>query len=233
VGEYYGRPGVEHTSRGGLSVPFTLLDEPVAAHPGAHYDGYTHAFGGMAVQFVLFMGLEAGLALLLDRRRGVWDRLRAASLSRATLLGARATSSWLLSLLAFTTVLGFGAAVFGIRVAGSGLGFAALLLATSAMATTFGLCLAALGGTPETARGLGIFATLVMAMLGGAWFPAFLFPAWMQKATLAIPTRWAMDGLDAMSWRGFPLAPAAGPLSALVGFTLLFGLVAWVRFRWE
>ncbi len=39
-------------------------------------------------------------------------------------------------------------------------------------------------------------------MLGGAWFPVFLMPQWVQTVSLAIPARWAVDGFDGMLWRG-------------------------------
>ncbi|PYQ49063.1 MAG: hypothetical protein DMF78_19420 [Acidobacteria bacterium] len=43
-----------------------------------------------------------------------------------------------------------------------------------------------------TARSTGaILAVLLMVMLGGAWVPSFVFPAWRQRVTLAIPARWA------------------------------------------
>ena len=42
----------------------------------------------MGVEFILFMGLDAGIALLL-RQSGLWQRLRAAPLSRTALLGSR------------------------------------------------------------------------------------------------------------------------------------------------
>ena len=48
------------------------------------------------------------------------------------------------------------------------------------------------------ARCIAIVATLLIVMLGGAWVPTFIFPEWLQTATLVIPTRWAIDGLDAM-----------------------------------
>jgi ABC-2 type transport system permease protein len=130
-------------------------------------------------------------------------------------------------------VLAFGALFFGVRVRGSAAGFALVLLATAAMASAFGVLVAALGRTPEATRGLAIFAALVMTMLGGAWFPSFLFPRWMQSATLAVPTRWAMDGLDATTWRGLGLAQALGPAAALLGFAALFAVLAHLRFRWD
>jgi len=70
-------------------------------------------------------------------------------------------------------------------------------------------------------------------MLGGAWVPTFIFPAWLQKLTVIVPTRWAMDGLDAMTWRGLPLAAAVAPTFVLLGFAALFGALALVKFPWN
>jgi ABC-2 type transport system permease protein len=48
------------------------------------------------------------------------------------------------------------------------------------MAACFGLLVAALGNTPATARGVTTLAVLMMVMLGGAWVPTFVLPAWLQ-----------------------------------------------------
>ena len=32
-------------------------------------------------------------------------------------------------------------------------------------------------------------AVLMMVMLGGAWVPTFIFPAWLQQFTLIVPVR--------------------------------------------
>jgi ABC-2 type transport system permease protein len=92
---------------------------------------------------------------------------------------------------------------------------------------------AALGETVEATRGYSILATLLMVMLGGAWVPTFLFPMWLQNLTVIIPTRWAIDGLDGMTWRGLGFSSALAPISVLTLFALLFGLVAVMRFRWR
>jgi ABC-2 type transport system permease protein len=63
--------------------------------------------------------------------------------------------------------------------------------------------------------------------------PSFIFPQWLQKVTLFIPTRWAVDGLDAMTWRGLGIGAAADPVAGMLGFTLVFGAFAIWRFRWE
>ena len=124
-------------------------------------------------------------------------------------------------------------AFFGVRISGSVPGFVAVLVAFAFLTSSFGLMVAALGRTPETTRGLAILATLWMVMLGGAWVPSFNFPPWLQTVSMWMPTHWAVDGFDAMTWRGLQRQAALLPVAAMLGFTLLFSVVALVRFQWE
>lgn len=111
------------------------------------------------------------------RRMGLWQRLRAAPLSRAFLLGNQLASGALIAALLFTLIFAAGMLVFGVRVEGSVPGFVGLIVAFALMTAAFGLFIAAIGRTPEATRGLAICATLVMVMLGGAWIPSVHLPA--------------------------------------------------------
>jgi ABC-2 type transport system permease protein len=62
--------------------------------------------------------------------------------------------------------------------------------------------------------------------------PTFIVPAWLQQAML-VPVRWAVDGLDAMTWRGIGLCGAVVPGLVLIGFGAAFSFVAASPFRWE
>ncbi len=217
----------------GTAVPFTMKEEPVTARTGVTYNSYAHSFAGMGIQFLLFVALDFGIAFLLERQGGIWKRLRAAPLSRSSLLLGKAVSGALVGLVSVGATFAFGIVVLGIRVEGSVPGFVLLLLASALMASSFGLLLAALGRTPGATRGLAILAVLLLVMLGGGWVPAFVFPAWLQKVTLVLPTRWAIDGLDAVTWRGAGFLSGALPATAvLLGYAAHFLLVARLRFRW-
>ena len=219
--------------RPGISMPYTVREEAITAHKDAPYNAYGHSFAGMGVQFILMMGMEAGLVLILQRQGGIWKRLRAAPISRTTIIAARVTSATIDAVIILFVVFGFARLVFGVRVEGSLPGFILISVAIGLMTGAFGLLVAGLGKTVEATRGLAILATLLMVMLGGAWVPAFLFPQWLQKATFVVPTRWAIEGLDGMTWRGLGFDAAIGPIAALVGFAVLFtGLAVW-RFRWD
>ncbi|MDP9009788.1 MAG: ABC transporter permease [Pseudomonadota bacterium] len=212
-------------------VPFSL--DSIAVTTGPRYNGYAHSFAGMSIQFILFMGIDAGVTLLLMRQEGMWRRLRAAPLSRGVLLGSRVAATTLISMLILTVVYLVAGLVFGVRIAGSVPGFVMVAIAFSLLAATAGLMISALGRSVGATRGVAMFSVLVLVMLGGAWVPSFLFPEWLQHVTEFVPTRWAVDGLDAMTWRGLPLQSAVAPTAILVGWSALFALIAVWRFNWE
>ena len=217
----------------GITMPYTVREEAMTAGSNIAYNGYAHSFGGMAIQFLLFAMANAGIDMLLERQRGLWKRLRSAPVSRLTLLAGKAASGAMIALMILLVSFAFAMIVFGVRIQGSIIGFLGISIACALMASTFGLLVAALGNSPATARGVTTLAVLMMVMLGGAWVPTFIFPAWLQQFTLVVPVRWAVDGLDAMTWRGIGLSGALAPVAALLGFAALFAAVAATRFRWE
>jgi len=217
----------------GFSMPFTTESREVTGRVNAKYNGYAHSFAGMGVQFILFMGIEVGVGVLLMRRLGLWKRLRAAPVSRTLLLGSRILSGTIIATLLLAGIYAAAIVFFGVRIEGSLAGFVAIAIAFAILTSTFGLLIAALGKTPEATRGLAILATLMLVMLGGAWVPTFIFPEWLQTATLVVPTRWAIDGLEAMTWRGLGFEAALAPVGAMLAFSAVFAAIAIRRFDWE
>src|SRR5205807_3894324 len=63
-------PGAGGARVGGLSMPYTTRQEAVTARRGQVYNGMAHSFAGMSVQFILFMGIDAGMLVLAQRRSG-------------------------------------------------------------------------------------------------------------------------------------------------------------------
>jgi ABC-2 type transport system permease protein len=235
VGEWNQRQNANPQAQAsaGFSMPYTVSQEAVTARQGVKYNSMAHSFAGMCVQFILFMGIDAGMVVLYQRRSGLWKRLQAAPLSRYVIIGSRATSAGIVAMIIMLTVFGFARVVFGVKIEGSFAGFLGVCVAFAIMTATFGLLIAVLGKTPEATRGIAILVTLLLVMLGGSWVPSFIFPAWLQKATLVVPTRWAVDGLDAMVWRGSGFDAAVWPIGVLLAFAAAFGAIAVWRFRWE
>jgi ABC-2 type transport system permease protein len=232
VQNFYGQQA-GGTTNPGLSMPYVAHEEAVTSGDNVTYNGYAHSFAGMAVQFLLFAMANLGIDMLLERQRGLWKRLRSAPVSRLTLLGGKLLSGALISLLTLWVSFAFAMIVFHVRIEGSIAGFVSVSVACALMASTFGLLVAALGNSPASARAITTLGVLMMVMLGGAWVPSFVFPAWLQQATKVVPVRWALDGFDSMTWRGIGLSGAMMPTLVLLGFAGIFAAIAATRFRWE
>jgi len=236
VNSFYRQPGSGERAGGGprgITMPYTVREEAMTSGTNVAYNGYAHSFAGMGIQFLLFAAANLGIEILLERQRGLWKRLRSAPISRFTLLGGKTVSMTIVCLMTLLVSFGFAMIVFGVRVQGSVVGFLSVSIACALMAAAFGLLIAALGKTPAATRGVTTLAVLMMVMLGGAWVPTFIFPAWLQQATLVVPARWAVDGLDAMTWRGIGVSGALMPTIVLLAFAAAFWIVALTRFRWE
>ncbi len=232
AGAIAGDLGPDFARCAGAAPPYTAVVKP-AAGGDATYDGAAHALAGMGVQFILIGAVDSAVGMLNERQRGLFRRLRTAPLSRAVLVASRLISGAVIALFVIGFLYAFGSVTLGVAIKGSKAGFALVAVGFAFMASALGLLMATLGKTPQATRGIGIFVVLVATMLSGAWFPSFLFPEWMQTATLFVPTRWAVDGLDAMTWRGLPLADAVVPAAILFLSALVLAGWSALRFRWE
>ena len=214
------------------SPPFEVREVKAAATQ-LKWAEAAHDYAGFAIQGLLFFAMEAAVSLARERRMGIWRRLAAAPVSPAVIVWSKALSSFLLAWAILLAVLAIGMGLFGIRILGSALGFAAITISTAAMAAGFGLAIATVGKTETQSRGISILLILVMLATGGAWFPMQRMPDWVQSMARWLPVRWAVEGLDAVTWRGLGLASSVQNAEVLTAFALVFLAIATWRFRLE
>jgi ABC-2 type transport system permease protein len=208
-----------------LSPPFQVSTQGVSAHPGA-FNSYAHSFCGMTLQYLLFWGMESGLLLLRERQRGVWTRVRAAAVPLSCVLAGKALATAAVALLQVCGTFAVGYLAFGVRIEGSLLGFGLLAVTACLLAAATGLVVAALGGTEARARNVSILCILGVSMLGGLWVPSFLLPGWARDLSLAVPTTWALQGFEAVTWQGGGLGAALPSAAAVAGFAVALLLLA-------
>jgi ABC-2 type transport system permease protein len=218
------RPGMS------LGRPFAVERTAVPAAGALSANAYGHSFCGMTLQYLLFWGVDSGVLLLRERRQGIWRRLRAAPVSRLTLLAGKALATALVALAQIAVTFGVGAACFGVTVNGSWAGFVLMALSAAALSAATGLLVAGVGRTEGRARSIAILVILLFSLLGGLWLPAFLLPGWARALALALPTTWAARGLEGVTWQGMALSGAWPCALALAGFSALFLVVAWWGF---
>ncbi len=113
-------------------------------------------------------------------------------------------------------------------------GALAIILVTSALAAAaLGTTLGTLVRSSSQANGLSLMLGMVMALLGGCWYPIELFPQAVRTAVMVLPTSWAMRGMLNIVLRGQGMAGVLPEAGVLCLFAFLFlGVGIW-RFRFE
>jgi linearmycin/streptolysin S transport system permease protein len=211
--------------------PFKVEAATISPHPRTQFNSYSHSFCGMTLQYLLFWGMESGLLLLRERQRRVWDRVRAAAVPLSCVIAGKALATAFVALLQVLVTFGVGYVAFGVTIEGSVIGFVLLALTACALAAATGLLVAAIGGTEARARSVSILLILAVSMLGGLWVPAFLLPSWARDVSLALPTTWAMRGLETVTWQSGGLLAALPSAAAVAAFALMLLVVASVRLK--
>ena len=220
--------GLDAASLDKAGVEWVRSSHPATAN-SAGFHAATHSFCGMAVQCLLFFGMETGLMLLRDRRRGVWRRMRAMPVFMSAVVAARLASASLIAFAQMGLTFMAGACLFDICFHGSPTMLLAAMGGISLLAAAGGMFVASLGGSEARSRHLSVVAILVAALLGGLWVPSLFLPEWVGPLSAVLPTTWAMRGLDAVTWQGLGSAQAWPTVAVIYGFALAGAAAALAR----
>jgi ABC-2 type transport system permease protein len=110
---------------------------------------------------------------------------------------------------------------------------AVMMIASTLAAAALGTTLGTFVKTDSQASGLSMMIGMVMALLGGCWYPLELFPKSVQTIVQVLPTTWAMRGLLDIVLRGQGLATVLPIAGVLLGFAAIFFSIGIWRFRYE
>ena len=73
--------------------------------------------------------------------------------------------------------------------------------------------------------------SMLLAALGGCWWPIEITPEWMQQLALFLPTGWVMDALHKLMYFGGDLASVLNHQLALYGLAMLSLYFAFTKFN--
>lgn len=214
-----------------LRRPFEVSHLPIPGAQSITDHAYAHSYCGMTLQYLLFWGMDSGLLLLRERRRGIWKRMRCSPVSLWSLVLAKMLSISMIALAQIAVTFTFGAWVHGVPIGSSWTGFVILAITAALLSATIGLFIASLAGTESRARSLSIVTVLGLSLLGGLWLPAYFMPEWVQRLGIILPTSWAAKGFSAMTWQGLGFRAALPSVLVLLSFSLVLLLIALWRFR--
>ncbi len=187
---------------------------------------------GYAVFFALF-GLNAVAATILQEKEdGTFRRLLIAPIQKYSLLGGKVLAQFILTVLQLAVLFTIGDIVFHLDVA-SWPALILLLIGTSFATTGLGILLVSVVKTRRQLNPIVTLVTLITAAIGGAWWPLYIEPTWMQQIAKIGITAWAMEGLNAIMIYGKGFESAVPDMIGLLGYGVICFLIALRFFRFQ
>jgi len=197
------------------------------------YDPRTNSSAGQMITWVFIPLLGISAAFAYERQRGTLRRLLTTPTGRGTYLLGTILGFVFWALVQMTLLVTFGALVMKVNWADNPAALAVMLTASALAAASMGTMLGTLIRTESQASGLSIMLGMVMALLGGCWYPIELFPAVMQNIVKILPTTWAMKGMLDILMRGQGVVGILPVVGVLLGFAALFFVIGIWRFKYE
>lgn len=184
---------------------------------------------GMILQYMAIM--LTSTAIVRERERGTIEQLIITPISALELIAGKLTPYILIAFFDLMEVLILGTLVFNVPINGD----IGLLLALAALflVTTLGLGLliSTIAKTQFEAMMTAMFIQLPSIFLSGFFFPLAAMPPFLQALSYAVPLRYFLIIVRAVTLKGVGVAAVAGEVIALIIFGVIVTLAAARRFR--
>ncbi len=187
---------------------------------------------GYAVFFALFSINAAAATILQEKEDGTFRRLLIAPIHKYSLLGGKLLAQFLLTLLQLVVLFGVGYFAFHMHI-GSWPGVILLVIGASFAATGLGILLVSVVKTRRQLAPVVTLVTLITSAIGGAWWPLFLEPGWMQNIAKIGLTAWAMEGLNGVMIFGKDVTQVLPDILGLFAYGIICFLIAMRFFRFQ
>ncbi|HEY7358406.1 MAG TPA: ABC transporter permease [Ktedonobacterales bacterium] len=204
----------------------------LAAGQATQVDTFDQIVPGYAVFFALFSINAAAATILQEKEDGTFRRLLIAPIHKYSLLGGKLLAQFLLTLLQLVILFGAGYLVFHMHI-GSWPGVILLVLGASFAATGLGILLVSVVKTRRQLAPVVTLVTLITSAIGGAWWPLFLEPTWMQQIAKVGLTAWAMEGLNGVMIFGKDVAQILPDILGLFAYGAICFIIAMRFFRFQ
>ncbi|HLI08554.1 MAG TPA: ABC transporter permease [Ktedonobacteraceae bacterium] len=206
--------------------------ETLSAGHAVTIDPFDQVLPGYAVFFSL-LGLNAVAATILQEKEdGTFRRLLIAPIQKYALLGGKMLAQFLVTLAQLSIIFLVGYFVFKVHIS-DWLTVSLLLISTSFAATGLGMLLVSLVKTRAQINPVVTLVVLITSAVGGAWWPLFLEPTWLQPLAKIGITAWAMEGLNGSMILGKGFMDVLPDILGLLAYGLICLMIALRLFRFQ
>jgi ABC-type multidrug transport system permease subunit len=212
--------------------PALAVAEQRVRQPGARYiDWVIPGLIGLNLMSTGMWGIGFGIVNMRQKKQ--LKRLTATPMRRSDFLLSQMVARLVFLVIEVLPIVIFARLAFGVRVQGSPLALALIILLGALTFAGIGLLTASRARTIEGISGLMNFVMMPMFVLSGVFFSASRFPDAIQPLIRALPLTALNDAMRAVYNDGLPLTAAALPLGIMAAWTLFSFTAALRLFRWR
>lgn len=166
------------------------------------------SISGMTVMMLMFGLTGAGALLLAEKEMGTLRRLFTLPVARESVLLGKYMFISTIGVAQMVVLFVYGEFMFHVGMFRDPLTLILLIVTWVAAAGSFGMFIATFSRSAKQADSLATILILVMAALGGCWFPLQMMdlPLPMEILTKSMMTYWAMTGFQSMLWNNLSFA---------------------------
>jgi len=181
---------------------------------------------------MLILLTSGAINLVIEREQGLLRRLASAPISPGSLVFGKWLGRMALALVQIAFAMLAGRVFFSMDWGRSLPMVVLVLIGWAAFTASLAVLLSSLTRTAAQTSGVGVLTTMLLAALGGCWWPIEITPDWMQSLSKLLPTGWAMDAMHKLINFGDPAVSAVPHLTAMAVGALLIGWVGTRMFRY-
>jgi ABC-type Na+ efflux pump permease subunit len=191
-------------------------------------DASQHVGPSYTIFFILMFLLMSAKDLVAERNDRTLARLVVSRASALDLVLGFFLGGLIVGLIQGSILLALNSLVFGIDYGSSTAGLVLVLLLVAGVSSAASVLLGCVARSEAQADGLGMAFTMVLAALGGLWWPLEIVPEFMQTLGKSIPTGQAITVFHDMIGRGYGVPELANLFIGLaIWFVVLMTVATW------
>lgn len=186
--------------------------------------GFGQSIPGIGAMQVLFTVLSGLVTLIRERKQWTIQRLAVLPITRSEILAGKILSYFVIGMIQYGILLLVGLIV--------GVDFGDSILALLILVSAFVLCSTALTFAVATrvtsedqAGSMSTLLALVLAPIGGAWWPLAIVPDFMNVIGHLSPVAWVMDGFHDLIFFGGGLIDILPEVGVLLGASVVLFVI--------
>ena len=186
---------------------------------------------GYLVMFVFFAAAMGAQEIARERENNTLERLASQGVKRQAIIAGKVLASIYRGLMQLAVLWIVGILGFGLDLGVSPATVVVVSLLMVAASSAFAVMLASLVTTRRGVDSAAVLVSLILAPIGGSWWPLFIMPEWMQALARLTPHGWANQAFNKLMLFGATAGDVVAEMVALLAFAMVFLVISLWRFR--